>query len=112
MNNVPSDILARAALDLRCIGIRELAWKYDLVLEVIYELNTYDYLILGGDVYRIDTNTGHISSTGDNWYYSKNCHGSDVLESVNKARDYITNYHARNGEDFCYSVIYEKCKQV
>ena len=110
MISILSDKLIENALDLQSIGICELAWKYDHILEVVKVLNANHFTILGGDVFIIDDKSGQLLSTGDSWYYEKSVARNDVLESSQKAIEYITNYHIRNGECFYYSVVCEESK--
>jgi hypothetical protein len=53
INLLPGNLI-RNALNLQCIGIRELAWQYDFVFEVLKVLSDNNKIILGGDVYKID----------------------------------------------------------
>jgi len=99
--------MIRNAQDLSCIGIHELAWDYNLILEVMETLKDSNYIVLGGDVYRIDDKDGQISSTGDSWYFNKSSSENDVFISNKKAKDYIVSYHNKNGRYFCYSLVCE-----
>jgi len=89
--------------DLSHLGIKPLGWKYEQALKVLIYLNSQNCIILGGDVYRISDVDGDISVTYDNWYYE----GDDVDKSLEVAQNYINNYHKRNGESYCYSIVYK-----
>lgn len=109
MTNILPDRLIKNTLDLECIGIHEFAWEYKFALNAIKFLSDNNYIILGGDVYRINDQSGKISSTGDSWYFNKASDQSDVIESYKRARDYIEKYRNRNGEYFCYSIVFDVC---
>lgn len=107
MNIFPENLL-RNALNLNSIGISDLAWRDEFIFNSLDFLKSKDYMILGGDVYQIDEETGVIIPTGDNWYYNKNYNKSDVPASYQKAHEYINNYKKRNGSKYFYSLIYTK----
>jgi hypothetical protein len=111
MISLLSERLVMNALDLRCIDINENAWKYNCILEVLNVLFHNNYIVLGGDVYKIDKQGREITATGDSWYFNKTSGNSDVIDSFRKASDYIKKYHDRNGESFCYSVVVEKYQE-
>jgi hypothetical protein len=111
INTLPENLI-REARDLRHIGIAEFAWEYDFILDVMRILNENDYVILGGDVYKIDEESEIISSTGDNWYFNKSHSEHDVIEGYKEAKEYVSNYEHRNGNCFCYSIVCEKHSRV
>ncbi|MGZ3602495.1 MAG: Imm40 family immunity protein [Ktedonobacterales bacterium] len=101
------DHLLQAAQDLRQLYVDELAWLYLVVLDVIDVLAAHGLVISGGDVIRI-TPSGP-DFTGDSWYINENTglpQAEYVREAVQRAKTYIEAYHARNGDGFCYSVIF------
>ena len=95
VNIVPQDLLERGIRLREELGFYEIAWKFDDVMEVLKITKSKDMVILGGDVYRLSGNKPII--TGDGWYTNK---GDDDAFEV--AIRYITNYRARNGDDFAY----------
>ena len=101
-----SENLIKNAQDLNCIGINELSWKYTYVIEAIRSLELNNFIILGGDVYKIDCNE-IITPTVDSWYFNRSNNKDDVIESCKKAIDYIRRYHNKNGENFYYALTYE-----
>ena len=107
IDSIPEKLLIKAQ-NLQCIGSHELAWEYNTVPEVLQFLNDNNYVILGGDVYKVDE-CGQIFSTGDNWYFINNCITTDVSESNRTAMEYIEYYHKKNGAFFYYSMV---CVQV
>ena len=95
VNIVPQDLLERGIRLREELGFYEIAWKFDDVMEVLKITKSKDMVILAGDVYRLSGNKPII--TGDGWYTNK---GDDDAFEV--AIRYITNYRARNGDDFAY----------
>ena len=95
VNIVPQDLLERGIRLREELGFYEIAWKFDDVMEVLKITKSKDMVILGGDVYHLSGNKPII--TGDGWYTNK---GDDDAFEV--AIEYITNYRARNGDDFAY----------
>ena len=95
VNIVPQDLVERGIRLREELGFYEIAWKFDDVMEVLKITKSKDMVILGGDVYRLSGNKPII--TGDGWYTNK---GDDDAFEV--AIRYITNYRARNGDDFAY----------
>ena len=67
-DNFPKELIDTSK-SLENIGVLELAWNKENSIKVIDFLNKNDYLILGGDVYKlIDEN---LNSTYDSWYFNK-----------------------------------------
>ena len=98
--------LLNSAHDLTNIGVREFAWEFSVALEVLRVAVLCGYLILGGDVYRLNRTTGLASSTGDSWYADQNTLSVGVIESAGVAERYIRMYHDRNGDGFIFSFVF------
>ena len=95
VNIVPQDLLERGINLREKLGFYEIAWKFDDAIEVIKIAKDKGMIILGGDVYRLNGNEPVI--TCNSWYTNE---GNDNAFEV--AIQYITNYRARNGDDFIY----------
>ena len=95
VNIVPQDLLERGIRLREEYGIYAIAWRFDDVMEVLKIARDRDMLIVGGDVYRLSGDEPII--TYDGWYTNK---GDDDAFEV--AIQYITNYRAKNGDDFIY----------
>ena len=95
VNIVSQDLLERGINLREKLGFYEIAWKFDDVMEVLKITRSKGMIILGGEVYRLSGNKPII--TCDSWYTNK---GDDDAFEV--AIEYITNYRARNGDDFIY----------
>ena len=95
VNIVPQDLLERGINLREKLGFYEIAWKFDDVMEVLKITRGKGMIILVGDVYRLSGNKPII--TYDNWYTEEE--DDDAFEV---AIEYITNYRARNGDDFIY----------
>ena len=95
VNIVPQDLLERGIRLREEFGFYEIAWKFDDVMEVLKIARDRDMLIVGGDVYRLSGNEPII--TYDCW--DTKAEDDDAFEV---AIQYITNYRARNGDDFAY----------
>jgi len=109
-NTLPKKLI-NSAKSLEHLGIVELAWDCQNAVMVVEFLCEYNYAILGGDVYRLIN--GGLESTYDSWYLNKDVTKSReqfVEESKNKAIAYISQYHARNGDDFYYSLVSKRNK--
>jgi hypothetical protein len=103
--------LIQTAIDLRTIGICELAWTRDVVFEVVNVLRESEYAILGGDVYEYNTTTHKLTITCDSWYFNPNYHDAwaDYVEaSANHSIDYIKMFSDRNGDGFAYSLVFHE----
>ena len=98
VNIVPQDLLERGIRLREKLGFYYIAWKFDDAIEVLKITRDKGMIILGGDVYRLSGNKPII--TGDGWYTNK---GDDDAFEV--AIRYITNYRARNGDDFAYCPV-------
>lgn len=102
-------ILLSSGKSLECLGISEMAWDWKNAIKVIEFLCAFNYAILGGDVYRVADDKFEV--TYDSWYINKNVQQSREIfieETKNKAISYIKQYHERNGENFYYSIVFEK----
>lgn len=93
---------------LQQLGINNVAWNYHDVLNVIEYLVEHGYVILGGDVYNI--NGDILESTYDSWHTDDASLDNQNLIAVAQARtiEYINNYHLRNGDQYLYSLVFEK----
>jgi len=99
VNIVPQDLLERGIRLREELGFYEIAWKFDDVMEVLKITKSKDMVILGGDVYRLSGNKPII--TYDGWWNTK-ARDDDAFELAIR---YITNYRARNGDDFAYCPV-------
>ena len=96
VNIVPQDLLERGIRLREELGFYDIAWRFDDVMEVLKIAKSKDMVILGGDVYRLSGNKPII--TYDGWWNTK-ARDDDAFELAVR---YITNYRARNGDDFAY----------
>lgn len=100
-------LLKSLAISLEDLGIEDLAWKWEDIHHVIEFLTQNGFAILGGDVYIIKNNQKE--ATYDSWYIDKEPgkSWSDYVDECKKVTiDYINKYHAKNGDNYCYSLIY------
>ena len=95
VNIVPQDLLERGIRLREKLGSYYIAWRFDDVMEVLKITRDKGMIILGGEVCRLSGNEPII--TYDNWYTEEE--DDDAFEV---AIEYITNYRARNGDDFAY----------
>ncbi|WP_404447374.1 immunity 40 family protein [Sutcliffiella horikoshii] len=98
-----------SAISLKDLGINELAWKWEDVHIVIDYLVENKYAILGGDVYLLQGDEKIV--TYDSWYLDRDTGTSwldYVIKSKETADEYINSYHMKNGDNYCYSIIYSK----
>ena len=96
VNIVPQDLLERGIRLREELGFYDIAWRFDDVMEVLKIAKSKDMVILGGDVYRLSGNKPII--TYDGWWNTK-ARDDDAFELAIR---YITNYRARNEDDFAY----------
>ena len=96
VNIVPQDLLERGIRLREELGFYDIAWRFDDVMEVLKIAKSKDMVILGGDVYRLSGNKPII--TYDGWWNTK-ARDDDAFELAIR---YITNYRAKNGDDFAY----------
>ena len=97
VNIVPQDLLERGIRLREELGFYEIAWKFDDVMEVLKITKSKGMIILGGDVYRLSGNEPII--TYDGWSTNRG-----VNNAFEVAIQYITNYRAKNGDDFAYCI--------
>ena len=95
VNIVPQDLLERSIRLREEYGIYGIAWRFDDVMEVLKIAKSKDMVIVGGEVYRLSGNEPII--TYDGWSTNRG-----VNNAFEVAIEYITNYRARNGDDFAY----------
>lgn len=110
----PKDLLEKA-FDLYELGNHTFAWKREHVFEVMNYLCSNDFVILGGDVYMLGDNI--LQVTVDSWYcdYDSPKNWPQFTEKwpqfIDKGKTasvlYIDAYHLRNGEQFCYSLVFQ-----
>ena len=98
VNIVPQDLLERGIRLREELGFYDIAWRFDDVMEVLKIAKSKDMVIVGGEVYRLSGNKPII--TYDSWSIKE---GDDDAFEV--AIEYITNYRARNGDDFAYCPV-------
>ena len=107
-NNFPRELITPAK-SLEHLGILEMAWDWQNAIKVVEFFCKYGYAVLGGDVYKLIN--GKLRSTYDSWYTNKDENKSKaefIEETRNRAIYYINKYRNDNGEDFYYSVVYDK----
>ena len=95
VNIVPQDLLERGIRLREELGSYYIAWRFDDVMEVLKIAKSKDMVIVGGEVYRLSGNKPII--TYDSWSIK-----SEDDDAFEVAIEYITNYRARNGDDFIY----------
>ncbi len=98
VNIVPQDLLQRGIRLREELGFYDIAWRFDDVMEVLKIAKSKDMVILGGEVYRLSGNKPIITCD----YWSIKSEDDDAFEV---AIEYITNYRARNGNDFAYCPV-------
>ena len=95
VNIVPQDLLQRGIRLREELGFYNIAWRFDDVIEVLKITRDKGMIILGVDVYRLSGNEPVI--TYDGWYTEE-----EDDNAFEVAIQYITNYRAKNGDDFAY----------
>lgn len=91
------DNLIQEGIDLKeIVGGEVLAWNYENIMKIIDILGKKKIVILGGDI--IDKNLNY---NYDNWYYN----GGESKESIEKAKNYVENYHKNIGNDYYYILV-------
>lgn len=98
-NTILSSDLYKRGYDLATLYLNDIAWDYKDILDVIASVKKHQLLILGGDVYQF--REGDISWAYDVWSYQ----GDDWRASVQKALNYINDYHEMNGNQYLYSLV-------
>lgn len=96
------DNLCKKGVFLDFLGIWEYAWKYQDVMSVIEYVAKNEMVILGGDVYKLTKESVEILD--DSWYLIPTPHVTSK-ESIKRAKKYIGDYYARNGEQYIYSLV-------
>ena len=99
VNIVPQDLLERGIRLREEYGIYDIAWRFDDVMEVLKITRDKGMIIVGGDVYRLSGNEPIITY---DYYWSTKAEDDNAFEV---AIQYITNYRARNGDDFAYCPV-------
>ena len=80
----------------------EMVWPTRCIPEILQLAVDNQWIILGGDILDMAQNY-----TYDNWYYNPDAQmplDSNVLASVKKAEEYISQYQKRNGDNFLISL--------
>ena len=95
VNIVPQDLLQRGIRLREELGFYDIAWRFDDVMEVLKVTRDKGMIIVGGDVYRLSGNKPIITYD----YWSTKAEDDNAFEL---AIQYITNYRAKNGDDFAY----------
>ena len=96
LRQILSKDLLDAAVDLREIGVNQLAWPREAAVRVVAQLAEHGLAILGGDVLVIEG--GRPAHTYDNWYVPKK-EAADPWEGyVAGARETATSYITRYDE--------------
>ncbi len=98
--------LINSAKSLKHLGILEIAWDWQNAIKAIEYLSKYNYVVLGGDVYN-----KNLEPTYDSWYINKNEIKSKeefIIQAKKKAISYIIQYHDKNGDEYFYSIVYER----
>lgn len=105
---LPNNFIKKAySLDI--IGHFGYAWNKKNVLNVVDYLTQNDYIILGGDVYKI--NGKIILTTCDSWYYNIDNRIScvdNINFSKNAAINYINDFYCECGDEYCFSLVVDK----
>ena len=100
---LPYEISSRG-IDLEdSIGVKEVAWEFEDIIQIISYLIENDYTILGGDVYKLVKDV--IEITYDNWYINVSENYDIKYESQEKALHYVTEYNKKNGSNYLYSIV-------
>lgn len=108
-SNVPERFID-SAYPLTSIDWTEIAWKYEDIIQMIAFYADNRFILLGGDVYKMDHS--NISPTYDNWYYNlqKQQYVDDISISKDQAIAYIENYYKRNGDTYYYTLTVSPLK--
>lgn len=102
---LPKNLIAHS-YSLHHLGINNIGWTYNNINNVIEYLVEHNYIILGGDVYRL--NGDIIKATYDSWYIDTTNLDNIVLKGKTKAISYINNYQLQHGNHYLYSLVFEK----
>jgi|AGTN01.3.fsa_nt_gi hypothetical protein len=110
--NIPKGLpveLINSAVSLEHVGVNAVAWNYKNAVQVAFYLRTSGYVILGGDVYKMEHEK--LIATCNDWYINKNDVGSNcnlIEESAKRTIEYIENFHKKFGEIYYYSFVYKR----
>lgn len=99
--------ILKNAVSLEKFGMNDLTWEKEDAKNIITNLMQDDIGILGGSVYKIDSN--HLIPMYDNW--SCNSDGKEsrqgfCIRSKLKALDYIDKYPVYPGEKILFSLVF------
>ncbi|MBS0622495.1 MAG: hypothetical protein JSR80_06020 [Verrucomicrobia bacterium] len=95
------------AMPLTAFGMNDLTWEKEDAKNLINLLMRDDIGILGGSVYKIDSN--HLIPMYDNWSCNpgeKEKISDFFLRSKIKASDYIDKYPVDSGEKIVFSIVF------
>jgi len=95
------------AVPLDKFGLNDLTWEKEAAKILIDSLMQDDIGILGGDVYKIDSN--NLIPMYDNWYCNPNAKETSKefnFRSKKKALEYIEKYPIYSGEKILFSIVF------
>ena len=95
------------AISLNKFGMNDLTWEKEAAKRLITSLMQDDIGILGGSVYRIDSN--HLIPMYDNWSYNSDAKETSkefYFKSKIKALEYIDKYPVYLGEEILFSLVF------
>jgi hypothetical protein len=95
-----------SSISLESLGIKQRAWKWENISNILNYLEEQNCAILGGDVYKL--HNGIKERTYDNWYIDKDhtiSWGEYIKKSIHKTFEYIEKYYLNNGDEYCYSLV-------
>ena len=80
-------------------------WSKEIIIKFITDINTNSFVILGGDVLKVNKQNGFYEHTYDNWYVSKRAPKESFEDYAKRSREkallYIQNY--TSNEDIVFS---------
>ena len=83
--------LQEKAINPTGVGLTSYSWTIEETYQVLNELEKYKkFIVLGGDLYLRDGDK--IKHLYDNWHFNPTIGESDVMASIQKARDYLLAY--------------------
>lgn len=106
--NVINEIL-KIGVPLESIGVKNWALSKEDAIKALDRFYELQIPILGGDV--CENINGIIQYKYDNWYCDRQPNESQLdfaSRSIDKARDYINNYHSDNIEQIFFAFVPEK----
>jgi hypothetical protein len=83
------------------LGVKDLAWKYKDIVEVIKSCKDNNLFIYGGDVLAVNKN-GDIDFTYDNWS-TDHINTENCIKAAEFSLNYINSYP--NKEDFIFTIV-------